>query len=163
VERALSGVLRRGPRTALVALAMTTTAMAFLPRVVLHAQVDTTRTRPAVPAQRRDRSAYELAIPFVVGPTNCVDHARLYSVTMRIYNVLAQAVGSPTLGSSPADSTRPVGAGPRLRNLRLPCGQYVAHWNGRHIDTGRRLAPGVYLSELVIDGQRVTRKVTLGR
>jgi hypothetical protein len=144
------------------ALVTAVIARAAAPEIDLGAQVDTPNVRASTPAQRRDRSARELTIPFTVGPANCTDHARLYTVTMRIYNVLAQPVGAPTLVSA-ADSTGPPGSGPLLRNLRLPCGQYVAHWNGRHLTTGRRLAPGVYLSELVIDGQRSTHKVTLPR
>ena len=83
---------------------------------------------------------------------------------MRIHNVLAQQVGIPVLMAEPGLTAEQAAfAGRHIDGLRLTCGRYTALWNGRHIITGRRLAPGIYLSELVIDGQRITRKVTLGR
>ena len=106
----------------------------------------------------------DVVIPFTVGPTACGDRTRLYPVTMRIYNVLAQPVGIPTLVAHGESDPLPPGAeGRALNRLMLPCGRYAAVWNGRHVTTGRRLAPGVYLADLVIDGQRLTRKVTLER
>jgi hypothetical protein len=104
-----------------------------------------------------------VTIPFTVGPDECGDRSRTYVVTMRIYNVLAQHVGIPTLAAvSPAGHPVP-GSGRLLTRVALPCGQYIAVWNGRHVITGLRMAPGVYVYDLVIDGQRITRKVTLGR
>ena len=81
---------------------------------------------------------------------------------MRIYNVLAQPVGIPTLAAVSPAGHRVPGGGRPLNRVVLPCGQYIAVWNGRHLTTGQRLAPGVYVYDLVIDGQRITRKVTLG-
>jgi hypothetical protein len=82
---------------------------------------------------------------------------------MRIYNVLAQPVGIPVLDSRQGpEATQPPPDGRAIVDLRLPCGRYTARWNGLHAQTGRRLASGVYVIELVIDGQRVTRKMTLG-
>jgi hypothetical protein len=104
-----------------------------------------------------------VTIPFTVGPADCTDRTRTYTVTMRIYNVLAQHVGIPTLAAvSPSGDRVPAGGRP-LVGLSLPCGQFIAVWNGRHPATGLRVAPGVYVYDLVIDGQRITRKVTLGR
>jgi hypothetical protein len=132
----------------------------------LRAQADTGRPRRPGPTERRERVSgnRDVTIPFTVGPATCVDRARSYAVTMRIHNVLAQPVGVPVLVSRPdfAAGQRAL-VGRRLDNIRLTCGRYAAEWNGRHVTTGRSLAPGIYLSELVIDGQRVTRKVTLGR
>jgi hypothetical protein len=154
VERALTQASRRGvARGALtggIAVAVVLTAN-------LGAQADTAPTQ----RERADGSP-EITIPFRIGPANCVDRARLYKVTMRIYNVLAQPVGLPVLVSGHRPDTGPPSTdGPPIVNLRLPCGRYVARWNGQHAQTGRRLAPGVYVTELVIDGQRVTRKMTL--
>jgi hypothetical protein len=42
----------------------------------------------------------------------------------------------------------------------IPAGSHNASWDGRS-DTGRRLAPGMYMSVLEVDGTRVTRKLTL--
>ena len=104
-----------------------------------------------------------VTIPFTVGPVECADRNRTYAVTMRIYNVLAQTVGIPRLAAvSPSGHPVP-GSGRALTRVPLPCGQYIAVWNGRHLITGLRLAPGVYVYDLAIDGQRITRKVTLGR
>jgi hypothetical protein len=139
--------------------------MAVVPEAYLHPQGDTARSRRAT-TPRRDRATGngELVIPFTVGPPTCVDRARLYVVSVRIYNVLAQPVGIPTLGSEEdAATAAPEAVGKPVSNLRLSCGRYAARWSGRHVTTGRRLAPGVYLAEIVIDGQRLTKKVTLDR
>jgi hypothetical protein len=104
-----------------------------------------------------------IAIPFMVGPAGCADRTRTYTVTMRIYNVLAQVVGIPTLARVSLSGNPVPGGGRPLSNVALPCGQYIAVWNGRHPATGLRVAPGVYVYDLLIDGQRTTRKVTVGR
>lgn len=101
-----------------------------------------------------------MLIPFTIGPRECTDRNRMYTVSMQIHNVLAQPVGQPTLAAT-ADPP-PGGVQERpLSRLRLPCGRYLARWSGRHLTTGRRMPPGVYLTELVIDGLRISRKVTL--
>lgn len=137
--------------------------MSVVPAADGHAQADT--ARPPAPQRPQGVSGNrEVTIPFTVGPATCVDRARSYAVTMRIHNVLAQPIGVPVLISEPDPAERqPTLIGRPLDNLRLSCGRYAAQWNGRHVTTGRRLAPGTYLSELIVDGQRVTRKVTLGR
>jgi hypothetical protein len=140
--------------------------MAVVPAAKLHSDgsglshARTTRTQGGEQAV----GTSELVIPFVVGPPVCVDRFRSYVVSMRIYNVLAQLVSIPTLERA-AEPPAVVPAeleGRPLNNVRLSCGRYIARWNGRHVTTGRRLAPGIYLVELVIDGHRLTRKVTLG-
>ena len=110
-----------------------------------------------------DTQSRYVTIPFTVGPPDCADRSRRYAVTMRIYNVLAQPVGIPALGAVTAAGEPVPGGGRLLTRVVLPCGHYIAVWNGRHITTGLRLAPGVYVYDLVIDGQRITRKLTLGR
>ena len=104
----------------------------------------------------------DIVIPFTIGPQNCTNQSRWYNVSMRIHNVLAQPVSIPTLASHAA-SPPPGTTEPPITNLRLRCGRYLARWNGIHMTTGRRLPPGTYLTELVIDGLRITRKITLGR
>jgi hypothetical protein len=139
--------------------------MSVVSEADLRAQADTARARRAAPAPRRDRASgnHELLIPFTIGPRTCVDRARLYAVSMRIYNVLAQPVSIPTLEPGPGvDSLARDAAGRPLSDLRLPCGRYAARWDGLHVSTRRSLAPGVYIVELLIDRQRLTRKVTLG-
>ncbi len=129
------------------------------------AQADRARALRA-PSRReanRDTSARDVIIPFTVGPSDCGGRTQVYAVTMRIYNVLAQVVGVPTLALTDASGAVTGAAGRPLTRLMLPCGRYVAYWNGKHVATGLRLPPGVYLYDLVIDGQRITRKITLGR
>jgi hypothetical protein len=141
-------------------------AMAVVPAAKLHSDGSRESVRAATRAQESQSATgpSELVIPFVVGPPVCVDRFHSYVVSMRIYNVLAQLVSIPTLerAAEPPAVVPAELAGSPLSNLRLSCGRYLARWNGRHMTTGRRLAPGVYLVELVIDGQRITRKVTLG-
>ncbi|MFN2564090.1 MAG: hypothetical protein ABR499_03660 [Gemmatimonadaceae bacterium] len=116
------------------------------------------------PQGGRAAASRDIVIQFTVGPAGCTDRTRVYAVTMRIYNVLAQPVGIPALVAHPESDPIPAGAeGRALNKLMLPCGRYAAIWNGRHVSTGRRLAPGVYLYDLFIDGQRLTRKITLER
>jgi hypothetical protein len=166
VERPLIQAAPRRRRGTLRAAATTIAAMTVIAGAGLGAQADTGRPRRPPPPQRREGVSgnRDVTIPFTVGPATCVDRARSFAVTMRIHNVLAQPVGIPVLAAEPAlDPGQPTLVGRLLDNLRLSCGRYAARWNGRHITTGRRLAPGIYLSEIVIDGQRVTRKVTLER
>jgi hypothetical protein len=166
VERTLIHAQPRRRRATLGVVATAIAAMTVLPGGDIGAQVDTRASPRPRATQRGDRASgnREVTIPFTVGPATCVDPARSYAVTMRIHNVLAQPVGVPVMTSGPGYATvQPALVGRPLDNLRLTCGRYAAQWNGRHVTTGRRLAPGIYLSELVIDGQRVTRKVTLGR
>jgi hypothetical protein len=163
VERALRRAVSRRwlVRSAAVALG----AVAVVAGATASAQSDTARPdRGRVESESGgDTQSRYVTIPFTVGPAGCTDRTRTYTVTMLIYNVLAQPVGIPTLASvSPSGGPVP-GAGRPLMRVVLPCGQYIAVWNGRHPATGLRVAPGVYVYDLLIDGQRITRKVTLGR
>src|SRR6202022_2617743 len=85
----------------------------------------------------------ETRIPFSV--QNCEGTAGQHVVTIKIYNVLAQVVSIPRLEGE-------VGANRPLLNLTIPCGDYVAFWDGHVRDTGREAASGVYLYELTVDG-----------
>src|SRR5918999_5368524 len=61
-------------------------------------------------------------IPFVVGDAPaCTESSRLYRVTLRIYNVLAQLVAIPILQGGE------VAAGQPLTEVPLPCGAYTAY------------------------------------
>jgi hypothetical protein len=90
-------------------------------------------------------------IPFTVDDCNGTNGQHL--VTLRIYNVLAQLVSVPQLH----------GAGRPLADLRLSCGEYLAYWDGRLGRSGRPAASGVYVYELVVDGQRSSRKMFVAR
>ena len=93
----------------------------------------------------------ETYIPFTV--EDCGGVGGQHSASMRIYNVLAQLVAVPVL----------FGADRPLTGLRLSCGEYLGVWNGRLGRRGQRAAPGVYVYELIVDGQRLSRKLFLTR
>lgn len=90
-------------------------------------------------------------IPFSVD--DCSGPTGQRAVTLRVYNVLAQLVSVPMLFGS----ARP------LVNVRLSCGQYRGYWDGRVGRHGAPAASGVYVYELVVDGQRTSRKMFLAR
>jgi hypothetical protein len=92
-------------------------------------------------------------IPFAVD--DCDEEAARvqHVVSLRVYNVLAQLVAVPVLQ----------GPGEALTNAKLACGQYVAYWDGRLKGSGKPAAPGVYVYELVVDGQRTARKMIVGK
>jgi hypothetical protein len=75
------------------------------------------------------------------------------TVSLEIYNVLVQVVAVPVLES---DGRTP------LSKLRLPCGEHRAVWDGRLRD-GRSAQTGVYYYQLVVDGERFTRKMIVQR
>jgi hypothetical protein len=119
---------------------------------------------PATGLAERLPSTVDVSIPFTVGPASCTDRSRAHVVSMRIYNVLAQLVAVPLLRADSGAEPPPPGlAGRPLNKLLLPCGRYLAYWNGRQGMSGRRLPAGVYLYELVVDDQRVAGKLTLGK
>ncbi|MEP6989991.1 MAG: hypothetical protein ABJA80_03605 [bacterium] len=93
-------------------------------------------------------------IPFSI--VGCEGREARRIVSLRIYNVLAQLVAVPRLE---------VSTGPRLalQRVAMACGDYSAYWDGRVILSGRSAASGVYLIELVVDGNRYTRKAVVSR
>jgi len=87
-------------------------------------------------------------IPFVLHPEVCEGgHQPL--VSLKLYNVLVQAVAVPVLHNL---------NGERLDNLHLSCGAYEAFWDGRFSDGKREVTPGVYYAQLTVDGERYTLK-----
>lgn len=76
-------------------------------------------------------------------------------VSLRIYNVLAQLVAIPVIQ----------GSGELLENLPLEwngTGRYQAYWDGNYLDSGREAASGVYVYQLIVDGERVlSEKMTV--
>ena len=109
----------------------------------------------------------ETTIPFTVGKieANCVGDSRLYTVSLRILNILVQEVAVPVLaGSSPTSTTNAPASlvGQPVRKLRLPCGAYNAYWNGKYAGTTREAASGVYIYQLFIDSDPpLSRKATV--
>ena len=90
-------------------------------------------------------------IPFSVD--DCDGRGGQRVVSLRVYNVLAQLVATPVLH----------GAGVPVAGVRLSCGSYLAYWDGRMLRGHHRATSGVYVYELVIDGQRSSRKMFVAR
>src|SRR5437660_12611147 len=75
-------------------------------------------------------------------------------VSLRIYNVLGQLLAIPVLR----------GTGKALDSLALTCPTQLgcadrAYWDGFVANTGTPAASGAYLYQIVVDGQRVYKKV----
>ena len=77
-------------------------------------------------------------------------------VTLRIYNVLAQLVAIPSLQAS----------GQPLENVQVECRDphdgvcdFSAYWDGHYINSTREAASGVYVYQLVVNGQRASRRM----
>jgi hypothetical protein len=95
----------------------------------------------------------ETTIPFKLSASLFADGARPV-VSLKIYNVLAQLVAIPILQ----------GSGEPLDNVRLEwngTGEYSAYWDGKVIRTDREAASGVYVYQLVVNGERHTGKMTI--
>ena len=88
-------------------------------------------------------------IPFSIRPEECTD-GQQPMVSLKVYNVLVQVVAVPVLQS---------GKGEVLQNIRIPCGNHVALWDGRTLDGRTDPAPGVYYCQLTVNGVRYTRKM----
>jgi hypothetical protein len=99
----------------------------------------------------------ETRIPFTIGDEKCEDPGRLHKVSLRIFNILSQLVAIPVLQGG----TSSVAPGTRIANLPLGCGDYVAYWNGKFMDSTREAASGVYLYELNIDGQSLVKRMLI--
>jgi hypothetical protein len=98
----------------------------------------------------------ETRIPFSVGgyPT-CTDPSHQYRVTLRIYNTVMQLVAVPVIQGGVGN----VAGGQPLQNVMVPCGQYVAYWNGNYLSTKKEAASGVYVYALEVDGTRLINKM----
>ena len=88
-------------------------------------------------------------IPFEIGPEVC-SKGRQPVVSLKIYNVLVQVVAIPVLAA---------GSDERVDSLRLRCGRYRSYWDGKYLDGKAEATPGVYYYQLVVDGERFTRKM----
>jgi hypothetical protein len=79
-------------------------------------------------------------------------------VSMRIYNVLAQLVSIPTVQASgePLD-----GVALECREVRDGFCEFSAYWDGKYQGTDRDAASGVYVYQLVVDGQRYSRRMVV--
>jgi hypothetical protein len=93
----------------------------------------------------------ETYIPFTVDDCEAPGGQRV--VSLRIYNVLAQLVATPVLH----------GAGKPVAGMRLSCGDYLAYWDGRVGKSRRVAAAGVYVYELVVSGERTSKKMFVAK
>nr|MBA2460027.1 T9SS type A sorting domain-containing protein [Gemmatimonadales bacterium] len=92
-------------------------------------------------------------IPFTISREVCA-RGHQPVVSLRVYNVLVQVVAIPVLANGSAE---------RVDSLRLRCGEYRAHWDGKYLDGRREATPGVYYYQLTVDGERFTRKMIAQR
>ncbi len=132
----------------------------FMPAVST-AQDDRDRRSEATLGQNfPNPSNPETRIPFSVGdaPT-CREPNRLYRVSLKIFNLLMQSVATPVLQK---DSVRVARTEP-LARVSIPCGAYVAYWDGKVQADGRDAASGVYLYRLEVDGMPLVRKMTVAK
>jgi len=91
----------------------------------------------------------ETRIPFTVGDAPaCTEPGKLYRVSMKVYNIIMDVVSIPVLQSG----TGGVAGGQPLEKLSIPCGDYVAYWDGKVQANGREAASGIYLYRLEVDG-----------
>lgn len=98
----------------------------------------------------------ETRIPFAVGDAPmCMESGRQYRVTLRIFNLLAREVATPVLQGG----TSSVAGGQPIESIMLPCGEYVAYWDGKMGSTGRDAASGVYSYRLEVDGAALAKKM----
>ncbi len=105
----------------------------------------------------------ETTIPFTIGDPTCSDGGASHVVSLRIYNNLALPVAVPILQGGSSSSASNGLAGKPLLNLSLSCGQYTAYWDGRYLNTSTEVASGVYVYELVIDGDRIVKKMFVAK
>ena len=102
----------------------------------------------------------ETKIPFSIGDgAGCTDPSRLYRVSLRIYNVLAQPVAVPVLQGG----TGNVAGGEPIDRLFLTCGAYTAYWDGKDAKTQQEVASGVYLYRLEVDGKPLVKKMLVSK
>jgi hypothetical protein len=82
---------------------------------------------------------------------------------MRILNVLAQTVAIPVFEGAAPNSLVNVPASLNkqpVSNLRLPCGDYNAYWDGNYQGTTKEAASGIYIVWYTVDGGKaLTRKI----
>ena len=115
-------------------------------------QTPTTRPRPSGGLDQNYPNPFnpETRIPFNVGDVPaCTEHNRFYRATLKVYNLLAQQVAVPVLLGAEGGGA----GGQPIENLQLPCGRFVAYWNGHYQNTEREVASGIYIARLEIDGK----------
>jgi hypothetical protein len=140
------------------ALGLVLALAAFMPRVAEAQSQDGRERRNGATLGQNYPNPFnpETRIPFSVGdaPT-CSDAGKQYRVSLKIYNVLSDVVATPVLQGG----TSGVAGGQPLEKVTVPCGEYVAYWDGKVQATGREAASGVYLYRLEVDGVPLVKKM----
>ncbi|HKV71220.1 MAG TPA: hypothetical protein VJN62_08230 [Gemmatimonadales bacterium] len=113
-------------------------------------------TRPPVELRQNYPNPFNPAttIPFTLGG-NLFANGHRPKVSLKIYNVLAQLVAIPILQ----------GTGQQLDGQSLDCANpagcsFTAYWDG-NVKNGQQASSGVYIYQLVVDGQRFTKKMLI--
>lgn len=98
----------------------------------------------------------ETRIPFELFEDAFVE-GRPATVSIRIYNMLLQYVGSPTALNHPAGDGTPV-----IDLEYTTPGRHEAYWDGRD-RSGAHVASGVYLVELTVNGRSQIMKMFVSK
>lgn len=140
------------------ALGLVLAVSVFMPRVAEAQSQDGRERRNGATLGQNYPNPFnpETRIPFSVGdaPT-CSDAGKQYRVSLKIFNVLSDVVATPVLQGG----TSGVAGGQPLEKVTVPCGDYVAYWDGKVQATGREAASGVYLYRLEVDGVPLVKKM----
>jgi len=141
-------------------------AVVWLAAVLVLAETSVARGQQPQPNQQRPATVELLqnypnpfnpatTIPFRLSEDLFRDGRRPV-VSLRIYNVLAQLVAVPSLQQS----------GQKLENVTLDCQsasggfcEFSAYWDGKYENTQREAASGVYVYQLIVNGQRQSRRM----
>ena len=94
----------------------------------------------------------ETRIPFVL-EEELFEDGEMPTVSIRIFNILVQYVASPVALSVPGGEGLPL-----LQIQYTAPGRYEAYWDGRDRN-GNLVASGVYLVQLVVNGERDVMKM----
>jgi hypothetical protein len=98
----------------------------------------------------------ETRIPFELGES-LFENEQPVRVTLRIFNVLQQLVAVPTA------LNHPLGNGVPVENLEYATpGPKEAFWDGRDLE-GRQVASGIYYMQLIVNGERVVRRMIVAK
>ncbi len=104
--------------------------------------------------------AADTRVPFTIGdPATCRDATRTYRVSLRVYNLLSQGVAVPTLVGGPGATA----FGQPLETVPLPCGTYLAYWDGLFASTRKEASPGIYLYRLEVETAVAVKKMVVAR
>ncbi len=99
----------------------------------------------------------ETFITFHIGlegnPPVCTNSNQQHRVSLRIYDAITRLVAIPVLQ----------GGGQPLNNVILRCGTYTAYWDGIRMGTAEKVASGMYLYVLEVDGRLAVKRMTVAK